>query len=207
MRVAVICMNGFEEVEALAAVDVLRRFGVNCDIVGKESIISSTHNVRIEADRLLKEIKAEDYDAVVLPGGLPGATNLRDDETVINLVKDMDSRGKIVAAICAAPIVLEKAGLLDGRNFTAYLGYDKEIKAGTFKKDFAVRDGNVITSRGVGTSIEFAFVIAEALGIETGKMRDATLWSVVYKGTRTSGNRDKSTISHRHKGNCSLKIE
>ncbi len=179
MRAAVLCMNGFEEVEGLTVVDMLRRLSIDCDIVGKEKLITGSHNIRVEADRLLSEIKSEEYDALVLPGGLPGATNLRDDERVIGLVKEAYTSGKIVAAICAAPIVLERAGVLEGRKFTAYPGFEEKIGAGEFSEEFVVKDENVITSRGVGTSLEFAFVIAEALGADAKGQREGTLWSRV----------------------------
>ena len=122
MKTAVICMNGFEEVEGLTVVDMLRRLEIECDIVGKGAEVTGSHGIVIKADRLLDEIKSEDYSAIILPGGLPGATNLRDDSKVISLVKEMNKTGKIVAAICAAPIVLERAGVLEGREFTAYPG-------------------------------------------------------------------------------------
>ena len=172
MKTAVICMNGFEEVEGLTVVDILRRLGIECDITG-------SHGLVIKADRLLDEIKSEDYSAVILPGGLPGATNLRDDSKVISLVNEMNKAGKIVAAICAAPIVLERAGVLEGRRFTAYPGVGEKIEGGNFKEELVVRDGNIITSRGPATSMEFAFAIAEALGVNADSQRKATLWDKV----------------------------
>ena len=179
MKAAVICMNGFEEVEGLTVVDMLRRLGIECDIVGKEEYVSGSHNITIKSDRFLAEISAEDYDAVILPGGLPGATNLRDDEKVIDILKQMDERKKIVAAICAAPIVLERAGLLEGREFTAYPGFEEKIRGGKFKEILVVRDENIITSRGPATSMEFAFSVAEALGVNADVQREATLWNKV----------------------------
>ena len=172
-------MNGFEEVEGLTVVDMLRRLGIECDIVGKSDDITGSHGIVIKADKLLEEITVKDYDAVVLPGGLPGATNLRDDEKVISLVKEMNKAGKIVAAICAAPIVLERAGVLEGRGFTAYPGVGEKIEGGNFKEELVVMDGNIITSRGPATSMEFAFSIAEALGVNADSQRKATLWDKV----------------------------
>ena len=179
MRTAVLFMNGFEEVEGLTVVDMLRRLEIECDIVGKSADITGSHGIVIKADKLLEEITVKDYDAVVLPGGLPGATNLRDDEKVISLVKEMNKAGKIVAAICAAPIVLERAGVLEGRGFTAYPGVGEKIEGGNFKEELVVMDGNIITSRGPATSMEFAFAIAEALGVNADSQIKATLWDRV----------------------------
>ena len=179
MKTAVICMNGFEEVEGLTVVDMLRRLGIDCDIVGKEGYVTGSHNITVKADRLLETLKADDYEAVVLPGGLPGATNLRDDEKVISVIKAMNNSGKIVAAICAAPIVLERAGLLEGKEFTAYPGFGEKIKEGRFTEELVVKYGNIITSRGPATSMEFAFAIAESLGVNADEQIKATLWDKV----------------------------
>ena len=179
MRAAVICMNGFEEVEGLTVVDMLIRLGIKCDIVGKEVYVTGSHNITVKTDRLLKDVKSDEYNAVILPGGLPGAQNLRDDEKVISMLKEMDKAGKIVAAICAAPIALEKAGVLKDREFTAYPGFGEKIEGGKFKEELAVTDKNIVTSRGPATSMEFAFAVAEALGISTNEQRKATLWDKV----------------------------
>ena len=179
MRAAVLFMNGFEEVEGLTVVDMLRRLGIECDIVGKDALVTGSHNITIKSDRLLDEVKAEDFNAIILPGGLPGATNLRDDEKVISIVKNMNEAGKIVAAICAAPMVLERAGVLSGREFTAYPGVGEKISIGSFKEELVVKDGNIITSEGPATSMEFAFAIAEALGVDADSQRKATLWDKV----------------------------
>src|SRR3712207_3515399 len=106
-RAAVICMRGFEEVEGISVVDMLRRLDIECHIVGEEKEIRGSHDIRVGADRLLSEISEDEYDAIILPGGMPGAANLRDNDKVISLIKEMDKNGKIVAAICAAPMVLE----------------------------------------------------------------------------------------------------
>jgi len=179
MKAAVIFMNGFEEVEGLTVVDMLRRLDITCDIVGKTEEVTGSHGITIKSDRLLESINSEEYNAIVLPGGLPGATNLRDDEKVITTLKKMNSDGKIVAAICAAPIALERAGVLEGKEFTAYPGVGENIKGGKFKEELVVKDGNVITSRGPATSMEFAFIIAEALGVNADEQIKGTLWDKV----------------------------
>ena len=179
VKTAVICMNGFEEVEGLTVVDMLIRLGIKCDIVGKEVYVTGSHNITVKTDRLLEEVKSDEYNAIILPGGLPGAQNLRDDEKVISMLKEMNKAGKIVAAICAAPIALEKAGVLKDREFTAYPGFGEKIEGGKFKEELAVTDKNIVTSRGPATSMEFAFAVAEALGISTNEQRKATLWDKV----------------------------
>ena len=179
MKAAVIFMNGFEEVEGLTVVDMLRRLDITCDIVGKAYEVTGAHNITIKSDRLLEEIKSEEYNAVIFPGGLPGATNLRDDEKVMTVLKEMNNEGKIVAAICAAPIALERAGVLEGKEFTAYPGVGENIKGGKFREELVVKDGNVITSRGPATSMEFAFIIAEVLGVNADEQIKGTLWDKV----------------------------
>ena len=175
-RAAVLLAEGFEEVEALTVVDMLRRLDITCDMAGvSEKEVTGSHGIKLTCDRLIGEDIAE-YDAVILPGGLPGAANLRDNEEVTGLVKKMYEAGKTVAAICAAPIVLERAGVIEGKAFTAYPGFGERIEGGIFKEDIVVKDGNLITSRGPATAFEFVFAIAEALGADTKVQRDATLY-------------------------------
>ncbi|MBN1468295.1 MAG: DJ-1/PfpI family protein [Fusobacteriaceae bacterium] len=164
-KVAVLFAEGFEEGEALTIVDIIRRAEIECHMIGtKNEMITGSHNITVKVDKIIDE-SIKNYDMVVLPGGLPGATNLRDDEKVIKLVQDMNEAGKFVCAMCAAPIVLGKAGLLDGKNYTAYVGYDKKIETtGTFKEDIVVVDGNIITSRGPATTYAFAYKLVDVLG-------------------------------------------
>ena len=113
---------------------------------------------------------------IVLPGGLPGAENLRDSSLLMDVVREMDKAGRFVCAICAAPIALERAGVLEGRTWTAYPGYDQKIKAGTFSGDEVVVDGNVITSRGPATVFAFAYRLAEALGCDVSELKEKMLY-------------------------------
>jgi protein deglycase len=161
--------NGFEDIEALTPVDILRRGDVNCIIASVDDSLykSSSRNTTIKTDDTLKNIDPDKYEALILPGGIPGATNLRDNENVIDLVKKFYSKGKIVAAICAAPIVLKKAGIIDGKKVTSNPGFKDELGKVDYKEDLVVQDGNIITSRGAATSIYFAFKILENITDES----------------------------------------
>lgn len=159
MKKAVVFLaDGFEDVEALATVDILRRGSVDVTIAGVTGMqVISTHNIKVTADKDIKDINAKDYDAVICPGGMPGSTNLRDSELVINIIKEAYESGKIVSAICAAPMVLENAGILSGKNFTMYPGMQDYAPSGNYKNDkFVVKDGLVITGAGPAAVFEYA---------------------------------------------------
>ena len=161
----VILAEGFEEVEAIGPVDFLRRAGVHVVIAGlKDLKVKSSRHIGVEADILLRDYK-EMPDAVILPGGIPGATNLAGSSDVAALVKKMNTAGKIVAAICAAPAaVLAPLGILDGKKATCYPGCESDFsKTTVHSRDRVVEDGNIITSQGPGSALEFAFAIAVRL--------------------------------------------
>ena len=157
---------GFEEIEALTVVDVLRRCDVRIDIAGFDSkFVEGAHDIKVIPDMHLDEINIENYDALILPGGAPGYVNLRNNTRVIELVKDAFKKGKLVAAICAAPCVLADAGILQGKKATIYPGMEDEIRKGgaEVKEDLVVQDGNIVTSRGPSTAILFAWKLGEIL--------------------------------------------
>lgn len=161
----VILAEGFEELEAVAPVDVLRRAGVHVTIAGVAGLqVKGSRGIGVQADVLLKDVH-DLPDAVILPGGLPGATNLARSEEVKTLVKKMNIAGKLVAAICAAPAaVLAPLGILDGKKATCYPGCESDLSSKiTHSQENVVVDGNVITSRGPGTALEFALAIAVRL--------------------------------------------
>jgi protein deglycase len=164
-KVAVILAEGFEEGETLTIVDILRRAHIECHMISLEGErVRGSHDIVVRADAIISD-DVKDYDMIVLPGGLPGATNLRDDDRVINLLQEMNHKGKYVCAMCAAPIALGKAGVLEDKNFTAYVGYDQKIEtSGSFKEDIVVVDGNLVTSRGPATAYEFAYKLVDVLG-------------------------------------------
>lgn len=162
-KVCVLLAEGFEEIEALTVSDVMRRANIKCDLVSiKDKTVKSSHGVIVEADKIFDENM--DYDLVVLPGGMPGAANLRDDERVISLLKEQNSNNKLIGAICAAPIVLGRAGLTEGLNMTSYPGFVDELPNCIYSEEPVVVDKNIITSRGPATAMMFAYKLLEELG-------------------------------------------
>lgn len=163
-KVCVLLADGFEEVEALTVSDIVRRANLVCDLVSikDDKTVKSSHGVIIEADKIFDDNM--DYDLVVLPGGMPGATNLRDDERVINLLKKQNKDGKLIGAICAAPIVLGKAGLTEDRNITSYPGFEDQLPKCNYIEEAVVVDKNIITSRGPATGMAFAYELLNQLG-------------------------------------------
>lgn len=157
----ILLADGFEEIEALTVVDILRRCGIVCDICSIDGFeVAGSHRILVVADMLLGEMDFNSYDAIILPGGMPGARNLKLDKRVIGLVKEFYNTGKLVAAICAAPIVLKEAGITDGKTLTSYPDYKSEFKNSDYTDKNVVQDGNIITSRGPSTAMDFAFKIA-----------------------------------------------
>lgn len=158
--------DGFEEVEALTVVDYLRRAGVDvqtCSIHDRE-LVTGAHKIPVVADCLLDDLDEDEvYDALVLPGGLPGAYNLRDDERVIEMLQAQDEDGRLVAAICAAPVILEKAGITQGNVGTSYPGFEEDLSFSEYSQDISVCDGNIITARGPAAAVYFALDIIDYL--------------------------------------------
>ena len=171
-KVMLLLAPGFEEIEALGTCDVLRR--LKFDVVltalsGKE--VAGAHGMRVAADGEVSGLDQTSFDAVVFPGGMPGAVNLL---AVKDIARDFCAAGKVVAAICAAPIVLSAAGVLKGRTFTMYPGFGKYLNAGEEPTGRLVEvDGNVVTGKGPGATFFFAAAVARALGAnptETGEV-------------------------------------
>ncbi|NMA94014.1 MAG: DJ-1/PfpI family protein [Clostridiales bacterium] len=176
--------DGFEEVEAITVIDYLRRAGIDvkiCSIQGRE-MVKGAHNISVKADCLIEDLTASQaYDAVILPGGLPGAYNLRDDGRVIELIQTQIENGRLVAAICAAPVILERAGLTKGRKGTSYPGFGGDLGFDEYSEAICVRDGNIITARGPATAVYFALEIIDyLLGAEAvAEIRDDILLDLV----------------------------
>lgn len=161
----VLLAEGFEEVEALTVLDMARRANLLCDLVSteKELLVSSSHNVKIMADKLFEDIDSKDYKAVYIPGGIPGALNLSENKKVLNLIKNFYEDGKFVCAICAGPIVLDKAGILKDKSFTCFPGFQENLSIKN-PKDFPLcLDGNVVTAMGPGLAIAMGMKVVELL--------------------------------------------
>ncbi|MFW5801101.1 MAG: DJ-1 family glyoxalase III [Spirochaeta sp.] len=163
-QAVVLFADGFEEVEAVTPVDFLRRAGIETHMVGvPDRDVVGSRGIRMTTDYTLDELEG-DVQAVILPGGLPGASNLAADENVRALLKNQFASGRMVAAICASPaVVLGSQGFLKGRRFTCAPGKEKDVADGEFSEDRVVIDGNLITSRGAGTAAEFAIAVIREL--------------------------------------------
>jgi len=164
-KVLLLLAPGFEEIEALGTCDVLRRLGVEVTLAAlDEREVAGAHGMKIVADALLDGLDPEPFDAVVLPGGMPGAVNLL---AAKDLVLAFAREGKVTAAICAAPIVLSAAGVLKGRTFTMYPGFGKYLGPGEEPTGRLVEsDGTVVTGKGPGATFFFAAAVARALGVD-----------------------------------------
>jgi 4-methyl-5(b-hydroxyethyl)-thiazole monophosphate biosynthesis len=163
-RVAVILADGFEEVEALAIIDVLRRAEIETVVAGlHDGVITSARKVKVVPDTVIDTVKADDFDMIVLPGGQPGADNLNADPRVKELLTSFCQKGKLTGAICAAPIVLASAGLLQGKRATSYPSYKDRLGGAKYEEKSVVVDGNLLTSRGPGTALAVGLAIVERL--------------------------------------------
>ncbi|MGQ9685218.1 MAG: DJ-1 family glyoxalase III [Thiobacillaceae bacterium] len=157
---------GFEDLEATTIVDILRRAGVEVITAGlTPGLVQGSRGLRVQPDVSLDEVLDRDFDMIALPGGMPGSEHLKNDPRVQALLKRMSNEGRYTAAICAAPMALAAAGLLDGRRATSYPGVvDKLNLPGTvYLSEPVVVDGKVVTSRGPGTAMDFALALAELL--------------------------------------------
>lgn len=178
--------TGFEEVEALAPVDILRRGGVEIKTVSVtgDLIVESAHGVGIKADALFENIDPTDADLLMLPGGLPGATNLNEHEGLRKALVEQNARGGRIAAICAAPLVLGGLGLLEGRKATCYPGFEKYMTGATYTADLCTVDGNITTGRGPAAVLPYSYALLEQfVGAETAKqVRDGMIYTQLMEG-------------------------
>ena len=163
-KVLVPLAQGCEEIEAVTVIDILRRAGITVISAGLDAQpVRASRGVVLLPDLTLDEALLHDFDMIVLPGGQPGTNNLKADPRILNLLKIMSTRGKFVTAICAAPSVLATAGLLDGKHATSCPGTLDSFAKVNQQQLAVVTDGNLITSRGPGTAIDFALTLVERL--------------------------------------------
>jgi len=174
MKVVVLLAEGFEEIEFSTIVDILRRAGVDVTAAGlKGGIIDGAHGVKVTPDIPIDRVTADDFDVIILPGGYPGFVNLGEDRRVLKLVKEMKDKNKYVTAICGAPSVLAKAGVLQGKRATIFPGMENTLTGAQYSDERVVVDGKIITSQGPGTAMEFAIKLVEVL-VSKGKAREVT---------------------------------
>ena len=164
-RVYLFMADGFEEVEGLTVVDILRRAGVETvtvSVTGRQQVTGS-HNITITADGLFEEYDFADAACLVLPGGMPGTMHLKEHEGLVGLLKKTAEGGGRIGAICAAPSVLGDLGLLKGKKAVCYPGFEERLTGAEVLQETVVTDGNITTSRGLGTAIPFALRLTELL--------------------------------------------
>lgn len=164
-KVYVPLAKGFEEIEAITVIDVLRRAGfeVITFSIDEDIFIKGSHDIVLKADSFINEIDADKADAIILPGGMPGSANLDNSMELKKLLRVIHSNGKLVGAICAAPFVLGKMGLLKGIRATCYPGFEKFLDGALISNDKVVFDRNIITGKGVGAALEFSLKIVEIM--------------------------------------------
>lgn len=164
-HVKVFLADGFEEIEGLTVVDLLRRAGVEVDTVSVtgQPGISGSHGIRVEADVLFEEADYAGTDMLVLPGGMPGTVHLQEHQGLKKLLEDFYSGGKYIAAICAAPSILGGLGFLKGRRACSHPSKESELAGAEVVRMPVVADGNIITSRGMGTAIPFSLELISIL--------------------------------------------
>lgn len=192
-RAAVLLADGFEEGESLFVIDILRRASIGCDSVSiDQEMVRGGHDIYVKADRIISKEIFDDYDMVVIPGGMPGAANLRDSELVIEWVRKFDEEKKYVAAICAGPMVLKQAGISTGRTLTSYpadkyrdmFADAQYIDDNAKMEQMVVTDGNLITSRGPATTFPFAYKLVEVLGGDAETLKNGMLYNALTDSFR-----------------------
>lgn len=166
MKYCVLFGENFEEIEAVTQIDILRRAGIKLDIFGVGTLeLKGKNDIVLKTEKVFNkkaDIKTEEYEGIILPGG-PGVMVLAENKEVVSVVEDFYNKGKLVFAVCAAPLVLHKAGVLRDKRFTCYPSTVKEITTGKYVNEKVVVDGKVITSQGVGTSIDAALKLVEII--------------------------------------------
>lgn len=160
-KIGIFFADGCEEIEGLSVVDICRRADleiVTISIMGKNEVTGS-HNIIFQTDTVFEEVDFGELEGVILPGGMPGTLNLGKHEGVNRIIREFAESGKMVAAICAAPSVLGAAGILQGKTAVCHPGFEEKLTKANVKYDNVAVDGNVITSRGMGTAFDFGLAI------------------------------------------------
>jgi len=186
-KAMILLADGFEEIEAFATVDILRRASITCHMISLDSdMVRGCHDIQVMSDYSLKDIDTSEYDMIILPGGLPGADNLMNSNKVISLIQDFAVSKRYVAAICAAPQVLAKASIVSGRRVTSYptkVYKDILVENGADYVDnkLVCIDGNIITSRGPATVFDFAYTLVDVLDGDSNSLKGGMLYNDLKK--------------------------
>ncbi len=180
-KVLIFMAEGHEEIEALTVVDLLRRAGIDIEMVSitGNKRVPGSHGIMTVCDKLIEQVNFDGVEMLVLPGGMPGTLNLELCEPLMDQIYGFNNMGKMLAAICAAPTVLGRAGLLEGKKATCYPGMEGDLKGAIVSTEEVCHDGNIITSRGLGTAIAFALEIVKTFQGEEAARKLAH--GVVYK--------------------------
>ncbi len=164
-KIAVHLAEGFEEIEAISIIDVLRRAGFEVEVVSvnKSKEVTGAHNITVKADTLFEDLDYKHIDMIVLPGGMPGTKNLQAHEGLKKQILEFNNEGKPLGAICAAPLVLGNLNLLKGKKATCYPGFEEELIGAEVTGGYTEQTGTIITGKGAGVAIDFALKIVEML--------------------------------------------
>ncbi len=170
--------DGFEEVEAIAALDVIRRAGIEIESVGTGSKqVTGAHGITVICDKTDDEIAVSDsLDGIILPGGMPGTTNLLNSETVGKFIDYCKENGLFICAICAAPMILGRKGLLNGKKAVCFPGFEEELSGAEISDEYVCVDGKIITSKGMGSAVKFGLaIVSQVKGKDVADKLEATL--------------------------------
>lgn len=186
-QVFIIFAEGFEEIEGLTAADLLRRAQIRVKLLGldTEEIVTGAHGIGVRMDGSLKDLKLDEAEAILLPGGMPGTRYLKESSLLADILRKADEKKIRLGAICAAPSVLGNLGLLIGRRAVCYPGFEEQLSGARVLEESVVTDGHITTSRGMGTAIDFGLELIRLLkdGEEAERIKD----SVIYNRQETGG--------------------
>lgn len=167
MRICVPLADGFEEIEAITIIDVLRRADIETiSVYLNKNPVKGAHNIFVSADNNIENMETETLSGIILPGGMPGSENLKKSGHVMNMLKEINKKQGLIGAICAAPMVLGHAGLLKNKKAVCFPGYEKFLEGAVYMDEPLVKDGNIITAKGPGCAIDFALEIVSELKSE-----------------------------------------
>ena len=179
VKVAVMLAQGFEEIEALTVVDVLRRANITCDMVGFEEQVTGSHAIQVRADRVF-DGDLSDYDMIVLPGGMPGSAHLRDNQALIQELQNFEQEGEETGSYLCGANCPQSGRAIENKQYTCYDGVQEQIFDGQYVKETVVVDGHLTTSRGPSTALAFAYELVDQLGGDAESLRTGMLYRDVF---------------------------